>query len=265
MQKKRTLSQIFCDCTGVRRKRRGDCCLRVTTIPIHTPDLAIYGQEEEVLFGRQPTWNNPDITTNDWGPFRLMEAVQIRITNRSAKANAANGLVNLYVGPFGIGMPLILNSIQRVNITRGNAVELAFPVEASLRTGDTQRLSFKVVIQHPYDSNPVNNQGSQCIDGRQTSLHGRHFTVDIPVRNPHPAARRRINLQVIPGDLTASIDWDNHEFAPLEEKNVRLDVTIPDRLRETEDSSNKYPVTVIATYDGNILLGGATIIGRVDS
>ena len=74
-----------------------------------------------------------------------------------------------------------------------------------------------------------------------------------------------MNLQVIPGDLTVSIDWHNHEFAPLEEKNVRLDITIPERLRETEDSSNKYPVTVVATYNGNVLLGGATIIARVDS
>jgi hypothetical protein len=265
MQKKRTWSQLFCDCSGTRRRRRGDCCLQVTNIPINKPDLAIYSQDEEVSFGRQPTWDNPDITTNLWGPFRLMESVQVRITNRSEKTNAANGLVNLYMGPFGIGMPFRLSSIQRVNILRGNAIDLSFPLEESLRVGDTQRLSFKVVTQHPYDPNPINNQGSQCIDGRHTSLAGRHFTVDIPVRNPHPTARRRINLQVFPGELGASIDWNTFEFAPLEEKVVHLAITVPGGFRETDDSSTKPHVTVLATHTSGQLLGGASIITKVDS
>jgi hypothetical protein len=126
-------------------------------------------------------------------------------------------------------------------------------------------LSFKVVTQHPYDPNPINNQGSQCIDGRHTSLAGRHFTVDIPVRNPHPTARRRINLQVFPGELGASIDWNTFEFTPLEEKVVHLAITVPGGFRETDDSSTKPHVTVLATHTSGQLLGGASIITKVDS
>ena len=265
MQRKQTWFQRFCDCSGRPRKRPGDYCLRITNIPNHRPDLAIYSQDEELSLGRVPTWNSPDITTNDWGPFRLMEAVEVRITNRSTRANAGNALINLYVGPFGIGMPLSLTASRKVTVIHGNAVNIQFPLEGSLRSGDTQRLSFMVRAEHPYDTELINNQGSQCIDGRQTSLTGRHFAVDIPVKNPHPTIRRRITLQIVPGDLAASIDWDHYDFAPLEEKVVRLDITVPEGLRETEDASNKHPVTVIATYDGDKLLGGATIITRVDA
>lgn len=265
MERKRSFYQLFCNCSGIPRKRPGDCCLRITNAPFHRPDLALYSQAEEVYFGRQPTWNNPDITTNDWWPFRLMESVEVRVSNRSTKANAGNALINLFVGPFGIGMPLSLYASRKTTVIHGNSVNLQFPLDSSLRAEESQRFSFMVKAEHPYDTELINNQGSQTIDGRQTSLAGRHFTVDVPVRNPHSDVSRRIELQVIPGALIASINWDHHEFAPLEERVVRLDVTVPAGLRETEDSSNKYPVTVIATYNGGMLLGGATVITRIDS
>ncbi|WP_454647558.1 hypothetical protein [Bradyrhizobium liaoningense] len=60
---------------------------------IHRPDLAIYSQTEEASFGRDPTWNNPDIVTNDWGPFHLMEAVEARIANYGGVVGRAVGAI----------------------------------------------------------------------------------------------------------------------------------------------------------------------------
>ncbi len=265
MEQRQKWHQIFCNCSGHPRKRPADCCLRITNTPVHRPDIALYSQAEEVSLGREPTWNNPDITTNDWGPFRLMESIGVRISNRSTKANAGNALINLHVGPFGIGMPLSLYASHKTTVVAGGAVDLQFPLDEALRGENSQRLSVMVKAEHPYDTEPINNTGYQCIDGRQTSLAGRHFSVGIPVRNPHPTAIRRIDLQVIPGALTASIDWDHHEFAPLEEKVVQLDVTVPAELHETDDTPNKQPVTVMATHNSGRLLGGATIIARIDS
>ncbi|MDK9708528.1 MAG: hypothetical protein OEL83_15910 [Desulforhopalus sp.] len=257
---------VFCNCSGRPRRHPGDCCLRITNTPVYRPDLAVYSQTEEVALGREPTWNSPDITTNDWGPFRLMESIGVRITNRSAKANAGNALINLYIGTFGIGMPVRLYASQKTTVWAGNAVDLLFPLDETLRSADSpQRLSVMVKTEHPYDTEPINNTGFQCIDGRQTSLAGRHFSVDIPIRNPHPSATRRIDLQVKPGPLTATISWDHYVFGPLEEKIVRLDVTVPDEIHESDDTPGKLPVTVIATYNGGSLLGGATIIARIDS
>ena len=264
MQQSPSWYRLLCNCSGVPRQVPGDGCVRLPRAKIHRPDLAIYSQTEEAALGREPTWNNPDIITNDWGPFHLMESVEARVANRSAKANATHALVNCHVGPFGIGMPQSLYASCKTTVTAGNAATLRFPLDATLRSTESQRLSFTIQAEHPFDTEPVNNQGSQCIDGRQTSSSGRHFTIDVPVRNPLSAARR-IDLRLIPGELTASIDWDHHDFAPGEEKVVRVDVTVPGELHGTDDSPDKQPVTVIATWNGGQLLGGATIIARIDT
>jgi hypothetical protein len=44
------------------------CCISTRDVPIEHPDLAIYSQDEQLSLGIMPSWDNPDITTNNWGP-----------------------------------------------------------------------------------------------------------------------------------------------------------------------------------------------------
>lgn len=264
MRRSSSWFRLLCNCSGIPRKTPGDGCVRLPRVRIHRPDLAIYSQTEEATFGRDPTWNNPDIVTNDWGPFHLMEAVEARIANRSARANATNAVINCLVGPFGIGMPQSLYASHKTTVVAGNAVTIRFPLDATLHGTESQRLSFTIQAEHPFDTEPINNRGSQCIDGRQTSTSGRRFAIDVPVRNPL-AAGRRIDLRLIPGELNAAIDWTQHDFAPGEEKVVRVDITVPAELHGTDDAPNKQPVSLVATWDGGRLLGGVTVIARIDT
>ena len=68
--------------------------MAVSDVPIRRPDLAIYSQLEEIAAGHIPRWDNPDIVTNDWGPFRLMDEARITVRNLSADTPAVNALVH---------------------------------------------------------------------------------------------------------------------------------------------------------------------------
>src|SRR5438876_17119 len=103
-------------CKPQRKKPRFSCCVAIKNPP-ERPDPASYSQEEQLALGQIPSWNSPDITTNDWSPFRLRQEAEVKIRNLSATASAANALVHFYVSQFGIGMARSLMSSMRVNLS----------------------------------------------------------------------------------------------------------------------------------------------------
>ncbi len=254
----------LCTCTGERRRPRPRCCcIPMGDRRINRPDLAIYSQTEEAAAGRLPLWNSPDITTNEWEPFRLMPAFTAIVRNLSDKSYAANTLVHCYTSRFGIGLERGLFATRKISIMAGMAAELSYPLDAETLAGE-QRLGVFIHIEHPHDAKAINNRGEQMIDGRQTSDVGRTFSVEVPVRNSDTARRRRINLAVVPGALSAALDWTSDDFAPREEKRAVLNVTVPGHLHATPEHPIKEPVTVVASFDDGTLVGGATVITRIN-
>jgi hypothetical protein len=111
-----------CKCGGVQRAIAPSCGTIRVDVPTDNPDLAIYSQLEEIHHGRPPAWDNPDMVTNHWRPFRLMEEAKITIRNLSS-VPAINVLVRYEVSPFGIGT-------KRVPKVSGGSVDRAIGVPA---------------------------------------------------------------------------------------------------------------------------------------
>src|SRR6185503_20554778 len=106
-------------CTApTRRAARYDCCLRLPR-PFEKPDLAIYSQHEELLAGREPSWDNPDIWTHTSRPFALLRETSVRVYNRSPSVSAVNALVHLRLFPFGIGTPASVVTTRRISLAAG--------------------------------------------------------------------------------------------------------------------------------------------------
>jgi len=227
------------------------------------PDLAIYSQAEQLANDVPPTWNNPDIVTHYWRPFRLAREAQVTVRNLSAAAPAVNALVHFHTCPFGIGTRRELRLSRRLSLAPGEEIRLSFPLHAELMSADP-RTGVHVEIEHPRDSNRLNNSGAQIHDGGYTSESGRDFPVLIPVVNDRAEARR-IRLSIQPTDLIATLDVSSHDFAPFEQLLVNLRIVVPAFLSGTPDDPINRSVTVIGwAGDSGELVGGITRLVRVD-
>lgn len=251
-----------CGCGYTRAKPSSDCCVSVKDTPINRPDLAIYSQSDRLNNGQSASWDSPDITTNSWRPFRLRKEVLVKVRNLSSTP-AINALVNFYTSPFGIGTPRTLRISQKVNVGGGQELSLLFPLHEEVLSGDP-RTGVHIDISHPMDENPLNNSGSQVHDGGFTTESGRSFDVRIPVVN-NSGAPRRIDLSIQPTDLSASLSLTSHNFAPFEQIETVLSITVPSFITDTGSSPVLKDVTVIGR-DGNsgALIGGATRLLKVD-
>lgn len=251
-------------CRPKKRRQKESCCAHVNSSqPIKHPNLAIYSQDEQLSLGNVPSWDNPDMTTNSWRPFRLNPESLIVVRNLSSTVSAVNGLVHFYTSPFGIGMPRTLLATRMVSILPASQVQLNFPLPAATLTGD-QRIGVHVVLEHPQDTTPLNNRGSQVHDGAYTTESGRNFNVSIPVLNDSNFSNE-IKLTILPTDLTTSITPASHTFAPHEQITATLHITVPAALVGSAASEIHRAVTVVGRLATGNLVGGVTRLLRIDN
>ena len=251
-----------CRCGGKPKPPSSANCVTVDP-PIEKPDLAIYSQTEQLATGNVPTWDSPDIVTNDWGPFRLIDEPRVTIRNLSPTVPAINVLVHYFVSPFGIGTTRELNLTQMVNVPPASERELRFEWDQLTLAGDP-RVGVHVLIEHPHDPTTINNEGSQVHDGGYTSESGRDFTVTIPVVNDS-AFTREMQLSLMPtGDIVASVSPSSQVLAPFQQIAAILSIQVPAFLSGTPGSFLNRAVTVVCRLPGGDLIGGATRLIRID-
>jgi hypothetical protein len=239
------------------------CCISTRDVPIEHPDLAIYSQEEQLNMGMMPSWDNPDITTNNWGPFRLMPEATVIVRNLSATVPAANALVHYYTAPFGIGTRRTLKQSRQLSIGAGQAVSLNFPLDQVTINGD-QRVGVHIVIEHPTDNKRINNNGSQVHNGAYTTESGRNFTIAIPVFNDFPV-NRQIQLSILPTDMLASLNILSHNFLPYEQILVNLRIVVPAAIVGSPGDEKHTQVTVTGRLTDGTLIGGVTHLLRINN
>jgi hypothetical protein len=254
----------LCRCGSSAGPRRPRCrCINVHDTPIDTPDLAIYSQSEQITIGAIPTWDSPDIITNDLRPLRLRTEAEVTIRNLSTTTSAVNALVHFYTSPFGIGMRPELRITRIASLGPADQVTLLFPFPQAVLAGDP-RIGVYVTIVHPTDRNTLNNSGAQVVDGAYTSESGRSFDVGIPILNDSVLARD-IQLSVQPTDLLASVTPSTQAFAPSEQIIANLHIDVPGALIGTPGNEIDRAVTVLARTAEGEVIGGVTRIVRIDS
>lgn len=252
-----------CHCGKPGVARPPHCsCTRVDDTPLDTPDLAIYSQAEVLAGGGIPSWDNPDIVTNDWRPFRLREEASVTVRNLSPTTSAANARIHMYTSPFGIGTRRELQLTRVVSIGAGQPSQLLFPLHQAILAGDP-RVGVHIVIEHPTDTQTVNNAGSQVHDGGYTTESGRVFDVAIPVVNDSNQART-IDLVVLPTDLLATMTPTSRSFAPFEQVVAKLHIEVPGFLVGAPGNEIARAVTVLGRSAGDVI-GGVTRLLRIDS
>jgi hypothetical protein len=255
----------LCNC-GRRPGRRppGGGCVTVRDTPIETPDLAIYSQDEQMASGAIPSWDSPDIITNEWGPFRLLQEARIKVRNLSPTTFAANAAVHYFTSPFGIGTRRQLRLTRMVSLAPLQEAELLFPLHQEVLSGDP-RTGVHIQIEHPGDSSLLNNRGSQVHDGGYTTESGRDFTVQIPVLNDSGVSRE-IQLAVLPTDLSSTISPATRVFAPFEQIMATLHIVVPAFLSGSPGSEIHRAVTVMGRVAGSgPVIGGATRLLRINN
>lgn len=254
----------LCHCGRSPATSPGKCrCTDVRDTPVEHPDLAIYSQQEQVAIGALPAWDSPDIVTNDWGPFRLRAEASVTIRNLSSTTSAVNALVHYYTSPFGIGTRRQLRLTRVISLGPSQQVDLLFPLHQEVLTGDP-RTGVHIVIEHPTDTNQINNAGSQVHDGGYTSESGRSFAIQVPVLNDSGVGRR-IDLAVLPTDVTATVTPATHNFSPFEQINATLQIAVPAFLVGSPSSEIARAVTVIGRLASGDVVGGATRLLRINT
>lgn len=253
-----------CRCVARQRStgRRG-CCIKADHIPIELPDLAIYSQLEKLSLGQIPSWDNPDIVTNDWGPFRLRKEAEVKVRNLSATVPAANVLVHYFMSPFGIGTKQVLKASKLVSIGPSQEITLNFPLDQATLAGD-QRAGVHIAIEHPNDSKLINNHGSQVHNGAYTTERGRNFNVDIPVLNDSPLART-ITFSILPTDMLANLSLFSFNFLPYQQIILSLHIEVPSSIVGSSSNEKYSEVTVIGRLPDNSLVGGVTHLLRINN
>ncbi len=243
------------------RTRDPKCCGKVDKPP-DRPDLATYSQLEQISIGSPPSWNSPDITTNNDFPWKLLPQAQVVVRNLSATASAVNALVNLSTSAFGIGMPRTLLSGQQISLGPASSVTLNYPYTTAILAGD-QSIGTFVDIQHPYDARLINNKGAQTLKGVLTSAAGRTIDFTFPVANDQPAPRT-IQLAVVTSTLGGTLSTTSHAFVAFEQIMVTLHVVVPAAMHGAPGSPVLNEITVVGT-SGGALVDGCTHIVWVDN
>ena len=220
--------------------------------PPDRPDPAIYSQDQILAMGQVPTWDSPDIVTNNNVPWRLYPELKVTVRNLSASVAAVNTQVQVALSGFGIGMPRTPLANQLITLGPSASATLNFPLTQAALHGE-QSIGTFVELYHPNDAVTINSRGSQVITGVDTASAGRHLSHLFPVANPRNATQE-INLHIFSNSLAAAISPATHVFAPFEQIDVGLTVTVPTDLHNTTEY-----VTVTASGADGGLIGGITL------
>jgi hypothetical protein len=253
----------LCNCrNNPRPSRPASCKSAQVDSPVRHPDLAIYSQPEEITNGNVPSWDSPDIVSNNWRPFRLNPETNVKVRNVSSVA-AINSLVHFYTSPFGIGTRKELKLTKVITLGAGQEMSLDFPLDQQTLAGD-QRIGVHILLEHPHDEHLINNSGSQVHEGAYTTESGRSFSVQIPVLNDY-AGSRQIFLQIMPTDLLCTLTPVNHLFGAFEQIIATLHITVPAFLSGSATTEINRGVTVVAKTASGELVGGVTRLLRIDN
>jgi hypothetical protein len=248
-------------CRPRRRPGTKGCCVRPKQPP-DRPDPAIYSQIELLSEGIEPTWASPDITTNDWGPWRLRPESEVKVRNLSPTASAVGTAVHVHLSSFGIGMPKSPLSTRVLNVGPGQEVALAFALSQAVLTGPPD-IGIHVTIEHSTDRRLSNNRGSQQVHGAFTSEAGRSLRFQFPVRNPAPGAQQ-ITLATLTNDVGAAVTPTTRMFAPFEQVLATVTMAVPGTIHGAPGADVRREVTVVGWDTGGTLIDGLTYILRID-
>jgi hypothetical protein len=259
-----TVFSKLCNCKNPERPSKPSLCKSAEVdSPVNRPDLAIYSQTQAIQNGNVPSWDSPDIITNNWRPFRLNPEATIKVRNLSPTVAAINSQVHFYTSAFGIGTRRVLKLTRIISLGAGQEVSLNFPLDQETLNGD-QRIGVHIQLEHPHDEQLINNFGSQVHDGSYTTESGRNFTLQIPVLNDSPSPRQ-INLQLMPTELIASVNPASHAFGPYEQIIVTLSVSVPAFLSGSASNVINREVTMVGRLATGELIGGITKLLRIDN
>jgi len=218
---------------------------------------------EQLALGSVPTWNSPDVITNRWSPWRLLEEFEVKVRNLSPEVPAVNGIVHVFYGPFGLGMQRNPLGSRVVTVAAGTEIAVTLPLGPSLLGGE-QRISVHIVIDHPHDSQLINNRASQITYGVLTSEAGRDPEFTFPVLN-QSAAARQITLHALPNDLAAVVTPAVRTYAPWEQFQATLVTHVPGSLHGAPGADVRREVTVVARDPAGAVIDGITHIIRIDN
>ena len=235
---------------------RGGCCVTLANPP-ERPDPAIYSQDEQISLGQIPTWDSPDILTNNDVPWTLYPETQVTVRNLSPTVAAVNAQVQVALGAFGIGLTRTPLATQIITLGPSATATLKFPLSQAILQGD-QSVGVFVQLYHPNDAVAINSRGAQVVTGVDTVAAGRHITRAFAVANPTGAAQA-ISLAVLPNTVAAAVSPSSHAFAPYEQITATLTVTVPGAVHNTREYA-----TVIAHGGGGAAIGGVTLVISVN-
>jgi hypothetical protein len=251
-------------CDWRPRPKRPHCRCIGTDHPPKRPDPAIYSQPRRIALGQTASWESPDIQTNWWDDWRFMDAIQVRIHNESNEASAINTLVQVRWAAFGIGTPFSPLGDQMINLGFApDARDLQFPIDDAVRALGND-VSIEVRISHPHDKVPDNNLGYQAIHGVRTSQVGRSPSMHFAVRNPSGASQV-VTLAVMPNDIAATVTPASRLYAPNEQIVATLSTTVPAAIVPPPGDFVLKEATVVGYDAGGRLIGGVTLLVRVDA
>lgn len=251
-------------CDFRKRKRRPHCKCISTDKPPKRPDPAIYSQIQRISQGIYASWESPDIKTNWWIPWRFMDSIEVIVQNKSNEASAVNTLVQVSWAPFGIGTIFAPLGAQMINL--GLAPDqkiMQFPVSNAIRELGNN-VSIRVDISHPHDKDAHNNLGFQAIHGVVTSDVGKAPKMDFAVVNDS-AASETITLVVQANEIGASVSPASKVFAPNEQITATLSTAIPASITPPSGGHILKEATVIGYNSSGKILGGVTLLVRIDS
>ncbi|MGA2887272.1 MAG: hypothetical protein ABSE51_04420 [Terracidiphilus sp.] len=253
---------------GARPSSRTTCCIQVPSKIVHDPDPSIYDQQLVFNTGGAPTFDSPDISTQDLWPPTPASNLGVTVRNLSTVASANQTRVDLSWSVWGIGMPRTAIGSTFVNLARagfaGSQISISIPTPPALTAAALFGLFVNLV--HPYDSNPNNNAGEQTVNGFQTSKGGRSQSFVVPVINPTSSAQT-INLTAGPASVApwTTILPATFTLGAGAQQNVTVSIAVPAAVPVSPPGTLfTAEIDVIATI-GGVYLGGVNIAVLVDA